>query len=248
MNQIKIENLPELPYAVQEAVNRLRINISFLGNKVKKIMIISSLPNEGKSFVALQLWHQMAESGTPSILLDADLRKSVMAEKYQMSLEDGKPIRGMSYVLANDISMEDAILHTELEGGDILPNVDNVVNPSMLLESERFEQMLEYMGQKYRYVFVDAPPLDLVSDGEKIGSLCDGAVLVVRGGSTSRGMVRNSIRQLERAGCPLLGIVLNRVGGSKGGYYYRKYGGKYYGKYGKYGKYAQNRYYTDPEK
>lgn len=248
MNQIKIENLPELPYAVQEAVNRLRINISFLGNEVKKILVISSLPNEGKSFVALQLWHQMAESGTPSILLDADLRKSVMAEKYQMSLEDGKPIRGMSYVLANDISMEDAILHTELEGGDILPNVDNVVNPSMLLESERFEQMLEYMGQKYRYVFVDAPPLDLVSDGEKIGSLCDGAVLVVRGGSTSRGMVRNSIRQLERAGCPLLGIVLNRVGGSKGGYYYRKYGGKYYGKYGKYGKYAQNRYYTDPEK
>ena len=220
MNQIKIENLPELPYAVQEAVNRLRINISFLGNKVKKIMIISSLPNEGKSFVALQLWHQMAESGMPSILLDADLRKSVMVDKYQMSRTDGEPIKGMSYVLANDISMEDAILHTPLEGGDVLPNVDNVVNPSMLLESERFEKMLEYMAEKYRYVFVDAPPLDLVSDGEKIGSLCDGAV-------------RASIQQLERAGCPLLGIVLNRVGGSKGGYYYKKYGGKYYGRYGK---------------
>ncbi len=233
MNQIKIENLPELPYAVQEAVNRLRINISFLGNKVKKIMIISSLPNEGKSFVALQLWHQMAESGMPSILLDADLRKSVMVDKYQMSRTDGEPIKGMSYVLANDISMEDAILHTPLEGGDVLPNVDNVVNPSMLLESERFEKMLEYMAEKYRYVFVDAPPLDLVSDGEKIGSLCDGAVLVVRGGYTSRNAVRASIQQLERAGCPLLGIVLNRVGGSKGGYYYKKYGGKYYGRYGK---------------
>ena len=245
MNEIEIRNMPELPYAVQEAVNRLRINISFLGNEVRKILVISSLPNEGKSFVALQLWHQMAESGTPSILLDADLRKSVMADKYQIHQIDEKPIKGTSYVLANDISMEEAILHTSLEGGDILPNVDNVVNPSMLLESERFEKMLEYMAEKYRYVFVDAPPLDLVSDGEKIGSLCDGAVLVVRGGYTSRNAVRASIQQLERAGCPLLGIVLNRVGGSKGSYYYKKYGGKYYGRYGKYyGRYG-GEYYTD---
>ena len=63
-----------------------------------------------------------------------------------------------------------------------------------------------------------------MSDGEKIGSLCDGAILVVRGGMTSKGIVRNSIRQLERAGCPLLGIVLNRVESAKGGYYYKKYG------------------------
>lgn len=239
MSQLTIQNLPELPYALQEAVNRLRININFLGNEIKKILVISTFPNEGKSFVALQLWQQMAESGSPSILLDTDLRKSVMVEQYGMALQGGGSIKGTSYVLANDISIEDAIFHTNMECGDILPNVDNVVNPSMLLESERFEQMLAYMGEKYRYVFVDAPPLDLVSDGEKIGSLCDGAVLVVRSGVTSRGMVKNSIRQLERAGCPLLGIVLNRVESAKSGYYYKKYGGgKYYGS-----RYYSNSYY-----
>lgn len=249
MNQkIKIENMPELPYAVEEAINRLRVNMSFIGNKVRKIMVISTFPNEGKSFVAMQLWHQMAITGTKSILLDADLRKSVMAEKYGLSIMSdikGKEekIKGTSYVLSNDDPLEDAFYHTEYENGDILPNIDNVINPSILLESDRFQTMLDYMAKEYRYVFIDTPPLELVSDGEKIGSLCDGAVLVVRGGSTSKHMVRNSIRQLERAGCPLLGIVLNRVEGAKGGYYYKKYGSKYY--YGNkyYGRYSDDPYY-----
>ena len=82
--------------------------------------------------------------------------------------------------------------------------------------------------------------MHLVSDGEKIGSLCDGAILVVRGGFTQKKMVRNSIRQLERAGCPVLGIVLNRVGGNRGSYYYKKYGGKKYGYGYGYGYYGSN--------
>ena len=86
-----------------------------------------------------------------------------------------------------------------------------------------------------------------VSDGERIGSLCDGAVLVVRGNSTPKSIVKNSALQLERAGCPLLGVVLNRVKGANGGYYYKQYGGKHYGYgYGKgygdgYGYYGENK-------
>ena len=91
-------------------------------------------------------------------------------------------------------------------------------------------------------MFVDAPPLNLVSDGEKIGSLCDGALLVVRAGETPKAMVRNSIYQLEHAGCPVLGIALSRAKGAAGGYYH-KYG-NYYGKgyYGK-GYYGKSDYY-----
>ena len=59
-NTAKILNMPTLPYAIEEAVNRLRVNISFLGSEVKKIMVISSMPDEGKSFVTMQLWRQMA--------------------------------------------------------------------------------------------------------------------------------------------------------------------------------------------
>jgi Mrp family chromosome partitioning ATPase len=95
------------------------------------------------------------------------------------------------------------------------------------LENSRYEELLNAMAQQYRYVFVDAPPLGLVSDAERIGNICDGVILCVRGGATSKAAVRASIQQLERAGCPLLGIVLNRVSDSKGGYYHKYYGKKY---------------------
>ncbi len=250
MKTATIQNMPELPYSMEEAINRLRINISFLGKDIRKIMVVSTMPDEGKSFVAMQLWHQAAQAGIPVILLDADMRKSIMKDKYEIVLEGGKKIQGTSHYLANDYPIEDAILHTQWENGDVLLNTDNVINPSMLLESGRFKEMLDFMEKKYRYVFVDSPPLNLVSDGERIGNLCDGAILVVRGGVTSKNMVKNSIRQLERAGCPMLGIVLNRVEGAKAGYYYKRYGGRYYGKgyygrkyYGYGGKYYSDAYY-----
>lgn len=239
-------NMPALPYAVEEAVNRLRVNISFLGRDIRKIMVVSTLPNEGKSFVAVHLWRQMAEAGISSLLVDADLRKSVMAEVYDLrAVNAGTKMVGTSHYLSGNMDIRYALYHTNIENGDIMPNVDNVINPSLLLESDFFEEMLNAVGKIYDYVFVDSPPLDLVSDGERIASLCDGAVLVVRGGITSRKMVKNSIRQLERAGCPLLGIVLNRVEGARGGYYYRKYGkSRYYG--GKY--YGGDKYYYGKHK
>ena len=207
---------PQLPYSIEEAVNRLRINVSFLGSDVRKIMIVSSEPNEGKSFIAMALWKQMALAGTRSILVDGDMRKSVMVQSYQIAREDRKEVWGLTHYLSDNKKLEDCILTTEMPYGDLLPNVNNVVNPSLLLESERFSELLDGLATGYRYVFVDAPPLGLVSDGERIGHLCDGAVLVVRSGVTPKKVVSNSIAQLERARCPLLGIVLNRVGASAG--------------------------------
>ncbi len=231
MNSVVLESMPELPYAVEEAINRLRVNINFCGSNVKKIMIISTMPNEGKSFVAMHLWRQIAEAGTKAVLVDADLRKSVMASDYGIKGE--KVTIGTSSYLADTIPLSDAIYETNYENGHIIPNYENVINPSLLLENDRFRDMLDQLAEQYRYVFIDAPPLNLVSDGEKIGSLCDGAILVVRSGKISKEMVKNSARQLQRAGCPLLGVILNRVEGSTGGYYYKKYGGsKYYGKKG----------------
>ena len=235
-NLIEFGNTPQLPYSVQEAINRLRINTSFLGNDVRKIMIISSEPNEGKSFLAINLWNQMAEAGERTILVDADMRNSTLTSKYDLRRLDGKELMGTSHYLAGNAALDEVLVHTKYGYGDLIPNVENIINPSMLLEGKEFEDLLNNMAGKYRYVFVDAPPLGLVSDGERIGNLCDGAILSVRSGSTSKSVVRESIRQLERAGCPLIGIVLNRVNESKGGYYSKKYGGKY-GKYGYYSNY-----------
>jgi capsular exopolysaccharide synthesis family protein len=230
-NMVVFGNTPQLPYSVEEAVNRLRINISFLGSDVRKIMVISSEPNEGKSFLALNLWNQMAEAGEKTVFVDADMRNSTLYAKYDLHREDGKEMKGTSHLLAGNARLEDVLVHTKYGYGDLIPNVENIINPSMLLESQRFMVLLDGLAKRYKYVFIDAPPLGLVSDGEKIGNLCDGAILCVRSATTPKGVVRESVRQLERAGCPLLGIVLNRVNENKGGYYGKKYGGKYYGRY-----------------
>ncbi len=230
---------PELPYSVEEAINRLRINVSFFGRDIRKIMVVSSEPNEGKSFVAMSLWKQMALAGEKTILIDADLRKSVMVKKYGISREDGKELWGLSHFLSDNKKLVDCVLSTDMPCGDLLPNVNNLINPSMLLESERFGKMLDLLAERYRYVFLDVPPLGLVSDAERIGHLCDGAILTVRSGVTPKSLVKTSLSQLERAGCPLLGVVLNRTGSGKGKYY-GKYYGRYYGKY--YGKYYGSKY------
>jgi len=223
---------PKLPYAIEEAINRLRINVSFFGTDIRKIMIVSSEPNEGKSFIAMSLWKQMALAGEKTIFVDCDMRKSVLVEQYQIEREDGKDLWGLSHYLSDNKKLEDCILTTDLPDGDILPNANNIVNPSMLLESRRFSELLDILAERYRYVFMDVPPLGLVSDAERIGHFCDGAILTVRSGETPRSIIRNSISQLERAGCPILGIALNRVGASSGkyygGYYGRHYGSKYY--------------------
>ncbi len=237
---VHINNMPELPFAMEEAINRLRINVGFSSSDIKKVLVISTVLDEGKSFIAMHLWYQMAKMGTPSILVDLDLRKSITSDKYDIVADDGrKNFRGTSHYLSGDYPLEDAVLHTDISGGDIIPNMNNVVNPAMLIESRKCREMLDSLAESYRYVFVDAPPLDMVSDGERLGSICDGAILVVRCASTSKHLVRNSIRQLERANCPLLGIVLNRAESSKGTYY-RKYG-RYGSRYG-YG-YGSSDYY-----
>ena len=191
---------PKLPYAIEEAINRLRINVSFFGTDIRKIMIVSSEPNEGKSFIAMSLWKQMALAGEKTIFVDCDMRKSVLVEQYQIEREDGKDLWGLSHYLSDNKKLEDCILTTDLPDGDILPNANNIVNPSMLLESRRFSELLDILAERYHYVFMDVPPLGLVSDAERIGHFCDGAILTVRSGETPRSIIRNSISQLELYG------------------------------------------------
>ncbi|WP_448902945.1 CpsD/CapB family tyrosine-protein kinase [Eubacterium sp.] len=223
MNKIKMDSIQELPYAVEESINRLRINVSFLGNEIKKIMVVSTLPNEGKSFVTMQMWKQMANAGIKSVLVDADMRNSVLVKKNDINRQDGKEMKGLANYLAEDFSLDEVIYESPFENGYIIPNVENIINPSMLLESGKFGNMLNELSKDYRYVFVDAPPLGLVSDAEKIGSMCDGAILVIRSGETTRAEVKNSIKQIERSGCKILGVVLNRATDLKNKYSKQKY-------------------------
>lgn len=220
--------LTRLPYEAEEALNRLRINVSLCGNRFKKIILTSSTPNEGKSFLATHLWRLMAKSQKKVVLVDADIRKSVLRSRYQISGGE-KDFLGLSHYLAGSAELEDIVYSTNIEGGFLVPTSRTVSAPSLLLQNGRLEQALDALAQWADYVLVDTPPLANVADGDLIASHCDGAILVVRSGVTPKGLVADSLKQLERAGCELMGVVLNRV---------EEKGNPYYAQYKKYGNYA----------
>lgn len=234
MKKIEVE-FAEMPYAVEEAMNRLRINIKFCGKNTKKLLITSSLPNEGKSTISFNLWKMMAEAGFPAVFMDMDLRKSVIKDRFNFKSEGD--IMDLGYYLSGNAEYEDVIYETNVPNGYIIPCYNLLDNPSMLLEDSRFPELLDRLSKEYRYIIIDSPPLGSVADAAQIASICDGAVLVVRSGDTSRNVIKQSLQQLEQVNCKLLGVILNRVEPTGRAYksYYGKYGSSYGYGYG-YGK------------
>ena len=224
--------IKDMPYAAEEALNRLRVNIKFCGKNTKKIVITSSVPNEGKSTVSVRLWKLLSEAGFPTVLVDVDLRKSELQKKYEV--EGIK--EGLNHFLSGLAEYEDVVYETNIPNGHIVPVTTLLENPYALLEDPRLGELLDRLAEDYRYVIIDTPPLDNISDGALIASMSDGAVLVVRCGETSKALVRQSLQQLDRVGCPVLGTVLNRAEIRSGAYkkYYNSYGKKYGDYYGAY--------------
>lgn len=226
MKTIDIGNMPEIPFNLSEALNQLRINLRFCGQDKKVIMVTSSMPNEGKSFIAVQLWRLIAETGQRTLLIDCDLRGSVMRSTYSLSSSD--KMTGLAYYLSNQAAKEDVIYSTNIPNAYMIPVASTVTNPSILLEGDRLKELISSCRDEYDYIIIDTPPLGIIADGLGIASVCDGTVLVVRSNSTAKKVVDNSVQLLRRTGTPLLGIVLNRVD-------MKKKSGGYYGAYGKYG-------------
>lgn len=225
--------IPDLSYAAEEALNRLRVNVKFSGKSTKKLLITSSVPNEGKSHIAIYLWKMLAEAGFRTVFVDGDLRKSVLKDEMDYTCED-EDLKGLAYYLSGMGEYDEVVHQTNIENADIIPCTNLLQNPSPLLEDPRLEELLNQLAENYDYVIIDSPPLVSVSDGALFAALCDGAILVVRCAETPRGLVRQSINQLARTRCRLLGMVLNGVETNKRAY------GKYYG----YGGYYYSRYYS----
>ena len=235
MNELTIQNLPELPFNVEEAINQLRVNLGFCGDQIKTVMITSSVPNEGKSFITIHLWKMMAELGSRVLLIDCDLRKSELRTKYGIGSKE--KLTGIAHYLAGKIELEQAIYATNIENGFFLPLAAPIANPSILLESERFTVMMERCAEAFDYVLIDTPPLESVADALRNATHVDASIVVVRSGQTSRKVVMNAVNRLKRTGTPILGIVLSRVEMDRGkGYYYKRYyrnsdyGKGYYGR------------------
>ena len=220
-------NLPEVKdYRLTEGLNQLKTNLAFCGKDIKVITITSSVQNEGKSLVAFDLSKTMAESGKKILMVDADLRKSVLAAKYHIQGID----KGLSHYLTGQAEIEDIIYETETEGFYLSVAGTLSPDPTSLLDSDQFQKFIDKVREDYDYVIIDAPPLGVVIDAVIIGKYCDGAVLVIEQGVIKRKVVQDVIKQLKRGKVRILGAVLNKVDeriGAYGAYDY-KYSYSYY--------------------
>ena len=233
----------ELDYAGSEAINTICSNLSFSGKNVRKIIFTSCEPNDGKSFVSIQVAANMGRRGKKVLLIDADLRLSIMNAHYDIQLSG--PGNGLAHLLSGQCEPEDAIYETNLPNLYFLPIGRDVSNPLSLIATPEFDKLIQAVGETFDLVVIDAPPVGLVIDAAEIARSCDGSVLVLEYSKTHRRALQEAKQQMERTGTPILGCILNKVAMDRlSTKKYYSYGGKYgYGKYGKYGKYSRYGYY-----
>lgn len=225
----------KLDYQMDEAYKALRTNLQFCGADKKIIAFTSCTPNEGKSNVTFHLAASLAESGKSVLLVDADLRKSVLLGRVQVDEE----IKGLAHYLSKQVKLADVICATDLPKFHIIFSGIVPPNPAELLGGRLFKDMMRLVRDVYDYVIIDTPPLGSVIDSAVIADACDGSVIVIEAGTISYRFVQEVKSQLEKSNCPIIGTILNKVDYGKKGYYGR------YGRYGKYGRYGNYGNYGD---
>lgn len=215
--KVNFNTLSANDYITSEAYKTLRTNIFFCGSEVKTIILTSCNENEGKSTVSTELVKSLAEYGKKTLLIDADMRKSVMLKKSIRASE----VIGLSEVLSGLSEPDDAIFHTQDQNFDVMFAGHFPPNPVELIGNGVFTAMLQSFKNVYDYIIIDSPPLGLVIDAAVIASFCDGAILVIGGDKVPRKAAGEVCEQIVKSGCRLLGAVINQT--EKGKLYQKRY-------------------------
>jgi protein-tyrosine kinase len=187
---------------------------------LKKILVTSSTPAEGKTFVTANLAQSfIRQSGRRVLLIDSDLRASRLHLHFGAQ---GKP--GLSDYLSGECD-EMQVTQVGADGNlCLIPGGREVLNPSELLHSERMRQLLDRMSTLFDWIILDSPPALAVHDASILADMCDGVLFVVRAGSTDFELAEKAAAEFHEKN--LLGVVLNRIEKSDayGDYYYSGYG------------------------
>lgn len=195
-------------FAVSEALRALRTNLQFMDvdHPPRTIVVTSPLPGDGKSTIACNLALTLAASGRTVVLVDGDLRRSMVAKT--MGLPGGA---GLTDVLSGRAALSEVLQRTPRSPNlFVLAAGSPPPNPSEVLGSERMKSLLADLAS-HATVIIDAPPLLPVTDGAVLTHQADGALLVLSLGKTTYDLVDKALDTLEKARGRALGIVLNKV-------------------------------------
>ncbi len=208
-------------FIVDEAYNTLRSNIVFSlpGKGCRVIEVTSCGMSDGKSINTLNTAITFAETNAKVLLIDCDLRRPNINR-----LLARKASPGLTNVLVNACTLEEAIVRIDDYNLDVIFAGYLPPNPSELLTSDAFAELMATLKERYDYIFIDTPPVAAVIDAAIISKHTSGAVIVVRPGSTKKEELMNVVSQLEFADAKIVGFIMNGVDSERGGYSYR---GKY---------------------
>ncbi|WP_249666169.1 polysaccharide biosynthesis tyrosine autokinase [Nocardioides faecalis] len=202
-----------------EAFRVLRTNLQFVDvDKQRRVFVITSaVPGEGKTSTAVNLAISLAQGGSKTLLVEADLRRPRAAQKLGL---DGSI--GVTTVLVGSIGWQDALINHASSGLDLLAAGAIPPNPAELIQSRAMGDLLESLRAQYDVVIVDAPPLLPVADAALLAASADGAILVARHGRTTRDQLSHAWERLDAVDAKVVGVVLNMVKGTseKHGYGY----------------------------
>ena len=210
---------------VEEYYNALRTNIQLSGENIKVIAVSSTFPGEGKTTTSTNLALTFANAGYKTLLIDADIRNSKMLGGVFRSSEK---ITGLTEYLSGNTDLSQGLCETDEENLFVITSGQASPNPTALVQSEKFEVMMDVLRRHYDYIIVDTPPIGMVIDATLISKFCDARMLVVASNVVKRKMVQKSKTQLEQSSTPFLGVILNKYNVEAD-----KYG--FYGSYGNYG-------------
>ena len=232
-----------IPFNVTESYKSIRTNIMFsLSTQKKKVFAVSSAnPGEGKSTTAANIAIAFAQMENRVLLIDGDMRKPVQHKVFKVSNIDG-----LSTLIGKMSTVEDAVKRNVMPNLDVLPAGTCPPNPSELLASEQFAELIEKLSVHYDYVIIDTPPVNVVADAIVLRDVIGGILFVLRYGSTTYDDLDEAMKKVDLAEANTIGFILNDVKiEHRGGYYARdKY--SYY-KYG-YSSYGYGRKSTEDNK
>ncbi len=215
--------------AVAECVRSVRTNLFFMtpDHPLKRLLVTSSGPQEGKTTVATNLAIAMAQSGSKTLLVDTDMRRPRLHRAFGLAND-----AGVSNLIMGQARIEDVVKETPVPNLFVLPCGPVPPNPAELLHTQRFQQLLTELEGRFERIILDSPPVAAVADALILSGVVDGLVLVVKAGHTSRELALRTRQSLDDVNARIFGVVMNDIDLEKRGYgyyyYYQRYG-YYYG-------------------
>lgn len=209
---------------VSESIKTLRTNLQFssVDEDIKTILITSSIPGEGKSFISANLAISFAQTDKKVLIVDCDMRKGRQHRIFKLSNS-----KGLSNLLIDDMTnYKDYINKTSVDGVSVITRGTVPPNPSELLNSKKNADLIRILKAKYDVIIYDGVPCNGLPDSIIMSKLVDKVLIVSSDSMTPKSVLESTKKQLESVNAPVAGDVLNNVNRKNSTY------GKYYGYYG----------------